>query len=102
MGLGFLDGQLTTGGVCGAGEQRLVVGAHDTGVGDDEVNVAGAGGDVRGGGFEGTFDSYVALERDDSTLVVGRRAGAGVDGLRGGGEFVETPAEDIDRGAVAR
>ena len=70
MCLGFLDGQLTTGGIRGAGKQRVVVGAHDAGVGDDEVNVAGGGGDVRGGGFEGRFDSHVALERDDFTLVL--------------------------------
>ena len=54
----------------GRESSALLLGAHDAGVGDDKVDVAGGGGDVRGGGFEGRFASYVTLERDDFTLGV--------------------------------
>ena len=60
MCLGILDGQWTGRGIQRAGEQCVVVGAHDAGVSNDEVDVAGGGGNVGGGCFEGGFTNYVA------------------------------------------
>ena len=92
--LNFLEGERAAGIFLVARQQRAVVGSDDSGVGDDQVDVAGLLRDVRSRGLERRLGGGVALEGDQFAWgeVRGR--------CRGFLELLETPAEDVYRRAV--